>query len=229
MKIFQNRFKPSNFYQLRHIQSLTFKTYQDEDRIGIKDGMLRLWKTSKVYKDYGSSLYKVYSEAFINYTSIIVSLFRATSHRFQVTLTQFYRLVLQLLKVYDWKEALLSLAIEVHIHIVTQQPSNQKQWIIYPEFQERFCITTIVISINMLLGLLAKKKSSKSLNRWNARITGSSINNPSVVCNAFNKNSCIYGNARGCINARSMGAGDTGLKAARKNDRLMQEVQQIIF
>ena len=157
VKIFQNKFKPINLYRLRHMRGLIFEAYKDEERIGIEDGMLKLRKTSGTYNDYGSSFYKVWSEAFINYTSIMVSLFGATAPRLQAALTQFYGLVLQLSKVYDWKEALLPLAIEAHSYIVTQQPSDPKQWVIPPEFQGRFCMLTTVIGMNSLLGSASAK------------------------------------------------------------------------
>lgn len=83
------------------MQGLTFKTYKDTEKIGIKDGMLKLRKTSETYKDYDSNFYKVWSEAFINYTSIIVFLFGAMASHLQAALTKFYSLVLQLWKVYD--------------------------------------------------------------------------------------------------------------------------------
>ncbi len=126
IKIFQNKFKPINLYRFRHIRRLSFEAYKDEERIGIKDGMLKLRKTLGSYKDYSNSFYEVLSEAFINYISILVPLFGATVLRLQAALTQFYGLVLQLSKVYDWKEALLPIAIEIHFHIVTQQPTNPK-------------------------------------------------------------------------------------------------------
>ena len=119
VKIFQNKFKPINLYRLRHMRRLSFEAYKDEERIGIEDGMLKLRKTSGSYKDYGNSFYEVWSEAFINYTSILVSLFGATVSRLQAAPTPFYDLVLQLSKVYDWNEALLPMAIEVHSQIVT--------------------------------------------------------------------------------------------------------------
>lgn len=81
--------------------------------------MLKLQKISGTYKDYGNNFYKVWSEAFINYTSMIISLFGATVLHLQAAFTQFYGLVFQLSKVYNWKKALLSLVIKVHSHIVT--------------------------------------------------------------------------------------------------------------
>ena len=109
------------------MRGLSFEAYQDDEKIGIEDGMLKLRKTSGNYKDYVNNFYKVWSEAFINYTSIIVLLFGITAPRFQAAVTRFYSLVIQLSKVYNWKEALLPLAIEVYLHIVTLQPSYPKQ------------------------------------------------------------------------------------------------------
>lgn len=94
MKIFQNKLKPINLYRLLYIQNLTFKAYKNKKKIGIKDGMLKLEKTLGIYKDYGSSFYKVLSEAFINYTWIFVFLFGAMAPRLQAALTQFYGFIL---------------------------------------------------------------------------------------------------------------------------------------
>ncbi len=225
LKIFQNKFKPINLYRLRHMRGLTFEADKDEERIGIEDGMLKLRKTSGTYKDYGSSFYGVWSEAFINYTSIMVSLFGATAPHLQAALIQFYGLGLQLSKVYDWKEALLPLAIEVHSHIVTQQPSDPKQWVIPPEFQGRFCTPTTVIGMNSLLGSAsAKRKPSKSPTRRSAR-TGSLTNNPSVVCDAFNKGSYTWGGCERLHKCRGCGSREHGMEAVqRRNDGLVQEV-----
>ena len=53
IRIFHNKFKPINLYRLRHMRELCYETFQDEERIGIEDGMLRLRKTSGSYKDFG--------------------------------------------------------------------------------------------------------------------------------------------------------------------------------
>lgn len=63
--------------------------------------MLKLRKWSELYKNYGSSLYKVWSETFINYTFWLVSLFESTASYFHAFFTQFYGIVLQLSKVYN--------------------------------------------------------------------------------------------------------------------------------
>lgn len=61
IKILQNKFKLINLYRLRHMQGLTFEAYQDKERIGIEDGILKLRKTSGTCKDYGSNYYELSS------------------------------------------------------------------------------------------------------------------------------------------------------------------------
>ena len=125
----------------------------------------------------------------------MISLFGAIAPCLQSALTLFYGLVLQLSRIYDWKKVLFPLAVKVYLYIITQKLSDPKQWIIPPKFQERFCTPTTVISMNLLLGSLAKKKRLKSPNRRSTKTTGSSTSNLVVVYNAFNKSSCTW---RGC-------------------------------
>ncbi len=75
MKIFHNRFKSINLYRLRHMRGHHYDSLHDQERIGIENGMLRLRKVSGTYKDFGKSFYEIWSENFLNYSSIMVSLF----------------------------------------------------------------------------------------------------------------------------------------------------------
>lgn len=199
------------------MRGLSFEAYQDEERIGIEDGMLKFRKSSGSYKDYGSSFYEVWSDAFINYTSILVSLFGTTAPHLQASLTQFYGTVLQLSKVYDWKEALLPLVIEVHSHIVTQQPSDPKQWVIPPEFQGRFCTPKTVIGMNSLLGAAKRKRSrSPPSRRSNKQSADSVSNNPSVICDLFNKGSCTWGGCERAHKCKGCGSKEHGVGSCKK-------------
>ena len=63
--------------------------------------MLRLRKTSGTYKDFGRSFHEVWGEAFINYTTILVSLFGKEASDLHAALHQFYGTILQLSKVYE--------------------------------------------------------------------------------------------------------------------------------
>lgn len=101
-----------------------YESLHDLERIGIKDGILRLRKTSGTYKDFGKSFYEVWSEGFHNYTSIMVLLFAPNTAELNVSLNPFYNNILQLSQVYKWQEAVLPLAIKVHTHIILLQPSD---------------------------------------------------------------------------------------------------------
>ncbi len=216
VNIFQNKFKPINLYRLRHMRGLSFKAYKDGERIGIEDGLLNLRKNSGLYKDYGNSFYEVWSEAFINYTSILVSLFGATVLHLQAAFTQFYGQVLRLSKVYDWKEALLPMAIEVHSQIVTQQSTNPKQWVILPEFRGRFCPSMTVIGMNSLLGPTKQKRSQSPPTCRGEKQTGSTTNNPSVVCDLFNKGSCRWVGCKRAHKCKGCGSKEHGFGSCTK-------------
>ncbi|MCJ1345948.1 hypothetical protein MMC31_004158 [Peltigera leucophlebia] len=153
-----HKFKPINLYRLRHMRGLRYKTFQSEERIGIEKGMLRLRGTSGSYKDLGNGVYE-------------------TSHNLHAGLTHFYDSILQLAKAYDWKEALLPLAIEIHFHIVAQQSTDANKWVISAEFQRRVCTPMSMI----------KRSRSPPSRRVGKYSSAASSNNSSVTCELFNK------------------------------------------
>ncbi len=102
VRIFQNKFKPINLYRLRHMRVLGFDFLYDQDRIGIEDGMLKLRKTSRTYKNFGKSFYKVWPNAFHNYTTILVSLFGREVSDLHFALAEFYTNIYELSTVYVW-------------------------------------------------------------------------------------------------------------------------------
>lgn len=100
VRIFQNKFKPINFYCFHHICGLQFNFLYDQDRISIKDGMLKLQKTFGTYKNFGKSFYKVWANAFHNYTIICNSLFDKKASDLHFALAKFYSNVYELSIVY---------------------------------------------------------------------------------------------------------------------------------
>ncbi len=124
MMIFQNKFKPINLYRLRHIRGFRFDSLHDQDRICIEDGMLKLRKTEGTNKDFGKSFYEAWADAFHNYTTILVSLFVREVPDLHSALAEFYTNIYKLSQVYEWQEAVLPMAIEAHIFIIAQQPTD---------------------------------------------------------------------------------------------------------
>ncbi len=113
---------------------LWFDALLDHNWIGIEDGMLRLRKTSRIYKDFEKSFYDVWSDAFHNYTTILVSLFSKEALDLHITLAEFYKNVYELSTVYEWQEEVLLMAIEAHTYIVSQQPIDPSKWVIPERF-----------------------------------------------------------------------------------------------
>ncbi len=216
VKIFHNKFKPINLYWLRHMRGHRYESYHDQDRIGMKTGMLRLKKNSGTYKDFGKTFYEVWSEAFINYTGIMVSLFGSTSPELHAALTIFYGNILQLARVYEWQEAVLPMTIEVHTHVVSQQPSDASKWIIPPEFRGRFCNPTTLLGTSSLQTQNKRKRSRSPPSRRVAKQPGGATNNLSVICEVFNKGSCSWTNCERAHKCKSCGSKEHGLVSCQK-------------
>ncbi len=191
-----------------------YKSLHDQKQIVIEDGMLRLRKTSGTYKDFGMSFYEVGSESFLNYTSIMVSLFAPSTAELHVALNSFYGNILQLSQVYEWQEAVLPLAIEVHTHIISLQPSDPTKWDIPPAFQGRFCNPLTLLDSSSVGSSLSHNKRERSRSPPSRRVAkppGDPTNNPTVICEAFNKGSCGWVNCERTHKCKGCGAKEHGL------------------
>lgn len=218
VRIFHNTFKAMNLYRLRHMRGLRYEAFQDQERIGIEDRMLRLRKTSGTYIDFGKSFHEVWSEAFINYTAMLVSLFGKKAPSLYPVLTQFYGNILQFSKVYKWQEALLPMAIEVHMHIIAQQPSDTQKWVIPAEFQGRFCTPMTMIGMETLLGI-DKRKRSRSPPSRRIHSSPGGLNNLLVVCDLFNKGSCTWKFFQQTHKRKACGVKEHGLSKCLKGKK----------
>ena len=71
-RIYANKFRPENLYKLRHL-----KGREDKDRdenITIENGMMRLKRVTGTLRDFGTTM-EIWSEAFINYTMVMLDFF----------------------------------------------------------------------------------------------------------------------------------------------------------
>ncbi len=188
VRIFYNKFKPIYLYRLRHMRGLRFETFQDQERIGIEDKMLRLWKTSGTYKDFENSFHEVWSEAFNTYTTILVSLFGKEAPDLHTALAEFYSNIYELSTVYEWQNAVLPIAIEAHSYIVAQQLTNPLTLVISVNFPDMFCTARTLIGMGTTITNNKKKRSKCRPGRRVKSSSGS--NNPSVTFDFFNKGDC---------------------------------------
>lgn len=91
---------------------------QDHDYVGIEENMLRLRKMLGTYKDFGKIFYELWADVLHYYITILVSLFDKETPDFHAALADFYSCIYEFLIVYDWQEAVFSMAIKAHIFIV---------------------------------------------------------------------------------------------------------------
>ena len=212
--IFQNQFKPINFYHLRHIHRLLFDAVHEHNLIGIENGILRLRKMSGTYKDFGNSFYDVLADAFHNYTTIFVSLFSKKAPDLHITFAEFYKNVYELSTVYEWQEGVLSMSIEVHTYIVSQQPIDPSKWVMPEKFQDKFCRprTMIEMSSTIGAGVAGGSKTRKSRSPAGHRCVKSSrSNNLSISCKLFNNGSCNWPYCNMANRCKKCGSRDNGL------------------
>lgn len=100
------------------MQGYHYESLHNQEWIGIEGEILRLRKTFGIYKDFGKSFYEVWSESFLNYTSIMVTLLAPSMAELNVAFNSCYGNIFQLSQVYEWQKTVFLLAIEVHMHII---------------------------------------------------------------------------------------------------------------
>ena len=155
--------------------------------------MLRLRKTSRIYKDFGKSFYDVWSDAFHNYTTILVFLFSKEALDLHTARAEFYSNVYKLSTVYERQDAVLSMVIEANTYIVSQQPIDPSKWVIPEKFQGRFCTPKTMIEMGKIIrdggAEGSKRRGSRSPARG-CRVKSLGSNNLSISCKLFNKGGC---------------------------------------
>lgn len=119
-KIFANKFRPMNLYKLRHMRGCD-NMYRDQ--IQIEEGTLKMKKVTGSYKDYGRDNV-LWSEAFQNYTMIVMALFGSTNPSLHLALHCFHREMIDLSTVYEWQGGVLLLALDFYTHIIQGHPTD---------------------------------------------------------------------------------------------------------
>lgn len=189
------------FSKLRYMTGKSFEVYYGQaSQIGIENGEFRIKKSHGSYKDFGKSIHEVWAEAFLNYQNILVSFFGKSSPDLHDALHEFYLRILELAKVYDWQRAVLPLAINVHTHISTKQPSDPAVWTIPEVFQSRFCNASTTLSgfttgsASTTSNASKRKRETSDPGSKPARTSGAATNNASVICEGLNSSQgCKFG------------------------------------
>ena len=124
-RIFTNKFRLQNLYKLRHLQGREDK--DQEENIFIKDGRMKLKRASENLRDFGASP-AIWSESFLNYSSILVNFFGAPFPLLFYVLLKFHDQILKLSQIYEWQNAVLPLAIDFHTSITTANHTDVEAW-----------------------------------------------------------------------------------------------------
>lgn len=113
-----------NLYKLRLMRRCD-DMYRDQ--ISIEKRTLKMQKVTGSYKDYGRDNV-LWSEAFLNYTMILMELFGTTTPFLHLAFHCFHRKIIDLSTVYKWQGGVLPLALDLHTHIVQSHPTDPLRW-----------------------------------------------------------------------------------------------------
>lgn len=207
-KVFANRFRPMSLYKLRHMRG---REDMYRDQIKVEDGTLRMRKVAGSYKDYRRTSV-IWSEAFLNYTMIIVALFGATTPNLYLPLAAFHREIMDLSTIYEWQAAVFPLALDFHTYIVEEHPTDTIRWEIPAKWQARFCnpMTT--------LGSRMEQKRKRGSSPVSAIPQAKKdANDGSVFCNSFNKGVCSRPDCHRKHLCEICGLKDHGSRTCKKN------------
>jgi len=98
---------------------------------------------------------------FLNYSSIMLTLFGPTVPQLYTALTRFYHVVIADSNTYHWQRALLPMVIDFHKQLITLLTTKQHEsWNIPREFYDRYCPSRTTIA-----AITAEKSSKRSINK----------------------------------------------------------------
>lgn len=201
--IFRGKFIPENLYKLRLLYGRDDIDRTTRFTIG-PSGDLQFKRIKGTLKDFGNNA-AIWSQGFINYTSIMVDLFGITVPLLHQKLLAYHQQIIELSTTYDWQHAVLPLAIEYHTEIVAVNHIDVDAWSIPRQWVDRFCTS------NMAVRSVSATSSGSATTPARLR----EANDSSVICRSFNGKGCRFSSCKRrheCSTCGSKGHGEPGCK-----------------
>lgn len=211
VKIYNNRFRPMDLYRL--YRGRGFRHDRDDKVTMVVNGSLQMKKVGVAYKDYGSSFYDVWSEAFTYYARVVAALFGKTSPDLFDALLGFRTKIHGLAKIYEWQNAVLPLAIDAHTAVLASHPTEAASWVVEPNLKAFYCIPLTVLAKRVEHSSLAIRDRRRSRS---PRSRSAVPNDSSVICDNFNKGQCKYPRCERAHKCKKCGATGHGEKTCKK-------------
>lgn len=179
--IFSNKFRPENLYKLRHMQG---RGNRDREKIiTFENGTMKIRQSTGTLRDFGPSD-AIWSEAFLNYTTVMLSFFGVAYPTLHYGLLQFHAKIRTLSRTYEWQNAVLPMALDFHIEITTGSPTNADDWILTGEYIDLYCTARMVLPYPSA----TKKRGATGSLKGHVSKKGTS-----EVCRNFNTKGCTFG------------------------------------
>ena len=181
-RIHENRFKLENLYKFCHL-----KGREDKDRdinITFEHSQMKIKKVTGTFRNFGNMI-EIWSNRFLNYTMIMVDFFGVVFPSLFRSLLMFHSKVRHLSQIYNWRHAILPLAIDYHTKITMGTYTNVKDWALSQHWVDQYCLPLWILQ-NPTIG--SRKRVVLSALDY----ASSSKKNGGEICFNFNTKGCSY-------------------------------------
>lgn len=120
---------------------------------------MKLKKSTVHLDDFGSSS-EIWSEGFLNYVIVMSDFFGTTFPSLVRVLLRFHSQIKMLSKIYDWRGAVIPLAIEYHTEVTAANHTDVDAWTLPQHWIDTYCTPQYVT--NGPLSALSKKRAATS-------------------------------------------------------------------
>lgn len=145
---------------------------------------MKLKRATGSLRDFGAT-WDIWSEAFINYTMIMVDFFGVNFPTLCHALLLFWTKIRKLSKIYEWQNAILPLAVDYHTDITSANHTDVEAWTLPQSWIDQYCPPNYIFT------------TAAPSSRKQAAITPADghVNKKKVgeICRNFNTKECLLG------------------------------------
>lgn len=142
-RIFSNKFRPQNLFKPRHLKGREDRDREENNTI--ENGTMKLKKSTVNLDDFGSSS-EIWSEGFLNYVMVMSDFFGSAFPSLVRVLLRFHNKIKMLSKIYDWRNAVIPLAIDYHTEVTTGNHTDVEAWALPQHWVDTYCTPQYVSS-----------------------------------------------------------------------------------
>src|SRR4029077_8764490 len=174
-----SKFVPRMLFKLRYGQGVNADRRTQE--VLIQDGKIEV-AVKNYLKDYGRTP-AIWTEGFVNYSSILVEFFAAEFPGLHIALSRFMLDIIELEKIYGWQTAVLPLTLQCHEELADDRLcSDPSQRPLDRQYVDRYCNATRLKNIRPSQPLAPSHPPTARVSMVTPRRYPNEPNDSSVIC-----------------------------------------------